>query len=251
MATPADPGRRHRLHRTLITVILLTVPFYVAGFAALQFLPDPGAGADASTPTVTTAPPKVSTLLPRTTPTDTPAPPTPEPLAMVNVAWGNLRSGPGTVYVVVAQLDEGTELAPLERNELADWLRVEVKGTGKQGWISTTIVDINFATETLPVAEEMPPTPTATATPSPSSTPTATASSTATATSTHTSTPTETATRTPTATTTATASATATPTDTPSPTDTDTATPTPTDTATPTPTDTATSTATPTPSPTP
>ncbi|HJL70165.1 MAG TPA: SH3 domain-containing protein, partial [Anaerolineales bacterium] len=136
MATPADPGRRHRLHRTLITVILLTVPFYVAGFAALQFLPDPGAGADASTPTVTTAPPKVSTLLPRTTPTDTPAPPTPEPLAMVNVAWGNLRSGPGTVYVVVAQLDEGTELAPLERNELADWLRVEVKGTGKQGWIS-------------------------------------------------------------------------------------------------------------------
>ena len=176
-------------------------------------------------------------------PTETAVPPTPEPLALVNVESGNLRSGPGTVYVVVAQLDEGTELAPLERNELADWLRVEVKGTGKQGWISTTIVDINFATETLPVAEEMPPTPTATATPSPSSTPTATASSTATATSTHTSTPTETATRTPTATTTATASATATPTDTPSPTDTDT--------ATPTPTDTATSTATPTPSPTP
>ena len=239
MATPADPGRRHRLHRTLITVILLTVPFYVAGFAALQFLPDPGAGADASTPTVTTAPPKVSTLLPRTTPTDTPAPPTPEPLAMVNVDWGNLRSGPGTVYVVVAQLDEGTELAPLERNELADWLRVEVKGTGKQGWISTTIVDVNFATETLPMAEEIPPTPTATATatPSPSSTPTATA------TSTHTSTPTETATHTPTATTTATATATATPTDAPSPTATEP--------ATPTPTATATSTATPTPSPTP
>ena len=245
MATPADPGRRHRLHRTLITVILLTVPFYVAGFAALQFLPDPGAGADASTPTVTTAPPKVSTLLPRTTPTDTPAPPTPEPLAMVNVAWGNLRSGPGTVYVVVAQLDEGTELAPLERDEFADWLRVGVKGTGEQGWISVTIVDINSATETLPVAEEIPPTPTATATatPSPSSTPTATASSTATATSTHTSTPTETATHTPTATTTATATATATPTDAPSPTATEP--------ATPTPTATATSTATPTPSPTP
>ncbi len=231
MANPADPDRRHRLHRNLITVILLTVPFYVAGFAALQFLPDPGAGADASTPTptVTTAPPKVSTILPLTTSTDVPVPPTPESLAIVNVDWGNLRSGPSTVYVVVAQLDEGTELAPLERDELADWLRVEVKGTGKQGWISTTIVDVNFATETLPMAEEIPPTPTATATatPSPSSTPTATA------TSTHTSTPTETATRTPTATTTAAASATATPTDTPSPTDTDPATPTPTPSPTP------------------
>ena len=93
-------------------------------------------------------------------PTDTPVPPTPEPLAIVNVARGNLRSGPGTVYSVVAQLDEGTGLAPLERTDDSEWFRVEVEATGEEGWISTTIVDINFAAGTLPVAEVIPPTPT-------------------------------------------------------------------------------------------
>ncbi|MCH2538876.1 MAG: hypothetical protein MK000_00790, partial [Anaerolineales bacterium] len=68
MANPAERNRRQRTRRFLLTVILLTIPFYVIGFAALQFLPGPvgQTGDSLSTPTGTTAPPKVSTILPRT-----------------------------------------------------------------------------------------------------------------------------------------------------------------------------------------
>jgi len=113
------------------------------------------------TQTATASPTHTPTATATMTPTATA---TPKPLARVNVAWGNLRFGPGTVYVVVAKLEEGTELAPLERYETG-WFRVEVEGSGAQGWISATIVDINFAASTLPVAEVIPPTPTAMPTP--------------------------------------------------------------------------------------
>ncbi len=128
--------------------------------------------------TITSSPTHTQTFTPTQTatasPTDTPtatatmtptATATPKPLARVNVAWGNLRFGPGTVYGVVAKLEEGTELVPLERYEDAGWFRVEVEGSGAQGWISATIVDINLAASTLPVAEVIPPTPTAMPTP--------------------------------------------------------------------------------------
>ena len=93
----------------------------------------------------------------------------------MNVDSGNLRSGPSTVYTVVAQLDDGTELVPLERNEDADWFKVEVEGTGEQGWISHTIVDINFAPETIAVAQSIPSIQTATSTATPTPVPTSNA----------------------------------------------------------------------------
>ena len=110
-----------------------------------------------STPAPTASPTASATATPTATmtPTNIPTP----ALAKVDVDMGNLRSGPGTVYSVVANLDEGTELTPLERTPGANWFRVEVVGTGVQGWISTTIVDLNFVAGTLPVAQEIPPTP--------------------------------------------------------------------------------------------
>ena len=134
--------------------------FIVESAAAATITPYPTATQTFTpTPTATTSPSATNT------PTNTP---TPEPLALVNVDWGNLRSGPGTVYAVVAQLEKRTALTPLQRTEGADWFRVEVIRTGEQGWISHTIVDIiNFVPETIAVAQLIPlptdtPTPTAT-----------------------------------------------------------------------------------------
>ena len=111
-----------------------------------------------ASPTSTRTPTKMPTKTPSETPTPTSSPTT-ELWVIVNVGSGNLRSGPGTVYTVAAKLDEGTKLYALERTTDSKWLRVEVVGTGVQGWIATTIVEINFVVGTLRLAQEIPPTP--------------------------------------------------------------------------------------------
>ncbi len=149
--------------------------FIVESAAAATITPYPTATQTFTpTRTATTSPSATQTFTPTPTATTSPSAtntptntPTPEPLALVNVDWGNLRSGPGTVYAVVAQLEKRTALTPLQRTEGADWFRVEVIRTGEQGWISHTIVIIDFVPETIAVAQLIPlptdtPTPTAT-----------------------------------------------------------------------------------------
>jgi tRNA A-37 threonylcarbamoyl transferase component Bud32/uncharacterized RDD family membrane protein YckC len=108
--------------------------------------------------------------LPRATATRLPSP-TPRktalPTAPAAPAWGaqvrggnvNLRAGPGLVYAVIAVLKQGTRLTALERTEDAQWFRVKVDGTPQEGWISITVVDIEFEPGKLPVAHEIPPPP--------------------------------------------------------------------------------------------
>ena len=67
METPSQLKRRQKRHTFFITLIILTVPLYILGFAILQIAPDSNVDEYAILPSE--APPKVSTILPRTTPT--------------------------------------------------------------------------------------------------------------------------------------------------------------------------------------
>lgn len=239
------------------------------------------------TATQTSAPVSTNTPIPQATATRTP---TRDPsLAVVTVSALNLRTGPGTNYVAIVALPQGTQLKVLGQESSGQWINVQVlsgSASGQIGWVAKMYTDF---TGTAPiVATPVPPhtatptrtptrtptaTPTRTFTPVPTATPTitvtpeptatgtlaATATPTITATPTLTEEPTATSTETPTETPMATPSATETPTETstaaPSitetPTESPTATETPTSTATPTATETTTPTAAPTSTPVP
>ena len=67
MGTPSQSKQRQKRHTFFVTLIILTVPLYILGFAILQMTPNNNV--DENTLLPSEAPPKVSTILPRTTPT--------------------------------------------------------------------------------------------------------------------------------------------------------------------------------------
>jgi len=133
-------------------------------------------------PTFTPAPTGTDTPIPTNTPdvptpTDTPSsPPTPvptptpipQPEATVATKVLNIRSGPGTNYGRVRQVEEGERLKVIGRTEASDWLKI-VTSDGQEGWVSAELVTVN--TDLGPVAvAQAPPAPTplpATPTPTP------------------------------------------------------------------------------------
>ena len=129
--------------------------------------------------------------LPTRTPTDTPTPlpptltptktrtSTPEPQVLVAVNSVNMRSGPGTVYPIVASYPLGTELSVRGRNEPGSerWLWVIAVPDGRQGWMLDEFLKVAVDKNSLPVIPAPPtptPIPTATRTMTPQVTPTAT-----------------------------------------------------------------------------
>lgn len=110
---------------------------------------------DTPTPEPTATPTATATPLP----TDTPMPtPTPEPVAVVTGDRLNVRSGPGTVYPVVAQAVKDEQYPLLARNEDTSWLEVAL-ADGQRGWVSASLVESSAPAEKLAVAADIPPTP--------------------------------------------------------------------------------------------
>ncbi len=70
----------------------------------------------------------------------------------------NVRSGPGTVYPVLAVLNAGTQVQVLGRNRAGDWLVIALPGN-KPGWIAVSSVQVGFDTSILPEINP-PPVPT-------------------------------------------------------------------------------------------
>jgi competence ComEA-like helix-hairpin-helix protein len=88
-------------------------------------------------------------------PTPTPAP-TDHPTATVN-RNANLRAGPGSHFDVVDQLDKGTPVTPLGRNEIGDWIYVRTI-RGQRGWIYRPLI-ANMDRNSLPLVATPTPTP--------------------------------------------------------------------------------------------
>ena len=121
------------------------------------------------TPTMTPSPLPTHTLTPSATPTSTPmatptatptVTPTPLPDAVVNVKALNVRSGPGTVYDILAGVHQGDDLEVIGQAYECDWLKVIIP-QGTQGWVAggPEYVIRNLPCELIP-AEAIPPTPT-------------------------------------------------------------------------------------------
>jgi serine/threonine-protein kinase len=87
---------------------------------------------------------KTSTLLPRVT---------------VNVDAANIRSGPGTNYVILDTVPRGAALDVLGRNQEGNWLVVSVPGSGRVGWIAVSTVTYPFSVAEIAISTA-PPSPT-------------------------------------------------------------------------------------------
>lgn len=103
--------------------------------------------APTATPTITSTP--VGTPTKRPTPTVTPTPvPTADPdsVIVVQVARGNVRSGPGTQHAILAVVESGDILqGPIQ--ERAGWYQFCCVNEGETAWISSTLVTVQSRQE--------------------------------------------------------------------------------------------------------
>lgn len=71
----------------------------------------------------------------------------------------NVRSGPGTQYPVIAQLENGDIVRVTARNdEESNWLRIELETDIAQGWIAYFTVNITGNLNLLPIIQDISPT---------------------------------------------------------------------------------------------
>ncbi|MBC8262995.1 MAG: DUF853 family protein [Anaerolineales bacterium] len=126
-----------------------------------------------SSPTSTPSRTPTSTVTPTTTRTHTPtSTPSPSSDSMITgaslgvvTATANLRSGPGTVYEIIDQADEGQELEIHGRTSDGQWLQVRQAGDLALVWIFGEFVELDTLVEDLPVILRIPSTPLPTAEP--------------------------------------------------------------------------------------
>lgn len=103
--------------------------------------------APTATPTITSTP--ISSPTVTTTPTVTPTPiPTPDPdsVIVVQVARGNVRSGPGTQHDILAVVQSGDVFqGPIQ--ETSGWYQFCCVNEGETGWISSTLATVQSKEE--------------------------------------------------------------------------------------------------------
>ncbi len=123
---------------------------------ALTALPTAtAAGGILPKPTATPSPPALPTVTASLTPTLTPTPPRYE--LTIDTENANVRTGPGTVYNILATMPRGTVFEVVGRSAAGDWLVVELEN-GKTGWIATRVILYRFDANLLPTVQA-PPTP--------------------------------------------------------------------------------------------
>lgn len=159
-----QPGERVRLLTALVSIALISSTLIIlVSAASCQPTPSPPLPIETSTaalatPTYTLAPTRTPT--PEATPAHTPPPsPTPTPFVVVQAETLNVRSGPGTVYDRIGQVQQGNQLALLARNAAGDWYQVCCVN-GQPGWVAADLVQPSSPAEGVPVALKILPTPT-------------------------------------------------------------------------------------------
>ncbi len=129
---------------------------------------EPTAVAKVAAPTVApvaTAAPTVAA------PTAAPAATTkPKAMATIRGTGANIRSGPGTNYPIVAEVDGGQQYEITGKNMAGDWWQISV--AGKPGWVSASLVDATNA-GAVALAPDLPAEPTAAPRPTAAPQPTA------------------------------------------------------------------------------
>lgn len=89
-------------------------------------------------------------------PSPTPTPVNLKPTAVVTGAVVNVRSGPGTEYPPIAQLEKGTSCGVIGRNSDASWLQLQCSN-GVTGWVSSDLLFVQGNLVNVPVVAVSPP----------------------------------------------------------------------------------------------
>lgn len=72
------------------------------------------------------------------------------PQAFVTTSFANIRTGPSVGYSIVEVLPYNTGMNLIGRNVDGVWVKVRLE-SGREGWISTTVIQANVAIFSLPV----------------------------------------------------------------------------------------------------
>lgn len=123
-------------------------------------------------PTPSPEPSATSTPVPTFTPVPSPTPipsPTPEPAPVVSLPPDsttkiNIRSGPGTDYPVLGQIEPGQSAPVTGRNQDNSWWQISL-ADNSLGWVFGELVQAAGPTNAVPIAAAPPPPPTATPAP--------------------------------------------------------------------------------------
>ncbi len=134
----------------------------IAVAASATFTPEPNATA---TPSATASPTSSPTPSPTPTLTPTPAAPVVQ-LPLTSTTAINVRSGPGTAYPILGQLQPGQMAPVLSRNNDTSWWQISL-ADNTLGWVFGQLVTLSGSQEAIPIAAAPPPPPTATAAPAP------------------------------------------------------------------------------------
>lgn len=134
-----------------------------SGAAVPVALAPPATNTPVPTATATPEPTATSTETPAPTdvpqPTDTPTEtPVPRPVVVVDSQM-NVRSGPGTGYAVLDQVQAGDELDILARSQDSKWWQVTLPNGG-EGWLAASLVTANGPTDGVQIAQNVAPPPT-------------------------------------------------------------------------------------------
>ncbi len=70
----------------------------------------------------------------------------------------NLRSGPSVNYGQIGRLNNGDEVAILQRTAAGDWLQIQAANQ-PLGWVAEQFIEITGQADNIPVAQNLPPTP--------------------------------------------------------------------------------------------
>lgn len=170
---------RYLLHKSVFRLLLLLCSIAVVGctspappeaFQPIRspyptFTPTTGAASGDAAPAATNSPvatmAATATIAPATAtpapPTATPPPPTATPAPprlVVNAPLANVRTGPGIEYTVLTTVERGQEFDIVGKNAAGDWWHFCCVND-QQAWIISELVDIDGATDAVPVAEEV------------------------------------------------------------------------------------------------
>lgn len=74
-----------------------------------------------------------------------------QPVATVNTAWLNFRTGPGTAHTIITTLPHRTPVSLMARNAAGNWVYVTIPD-GRQGWIHAGYIVSSYPIRTLPVS---------------------------------------------------------------------------------------------------
>lgn len=145
-----------RLLYALGSAILLAGIGIGAWAIAGQGKPTPGASAPTAAPTTTRA-----TVATPTPPTNVPAAITPSTTAVyftIETERANIRSGPATVYPIIAVAEQGQRFEILAQSPKNDWFQICCM-EGKSGWIYQDRGTVSGDLGIIPISTPKPPPP--------------------------------------------------------------------------------------------